>query len=138
MVGSAASMVGGKPRSRRVWVVMGPMEARVMLGGRVRLADSRRLKRLVAVELLVKVMASGWVAGEAKSSRSAEMDSGGVLVAVGVGDGDVSARGGEGFGEDVAGLLGSDEEHGGGIHLWWCGLGGSGLRRGTRRCSARG
>ena len=59
MVGSAASMVGEWPKSRRVLLVMGPMEARAVLGGRVRLMASRRLKKLVAVEALVKVMASG-------------------------------------------------------------------------------
>ena len=58
MVGSGASRVGGWPRSRRVWEVMGPMEARVMVGGRVRLAASRRAMRLRAMEALVKVMAS--------------------------------------------------------------------------------
>src|SRR5713226_325333 len=42
MVGSGASRVGGWPRSRRVWEVMGPMVARVMVGGRARLAASRR------------------------------------------------------------------------------------------------
>ena len=38
---------------------MGPMDARRMPGGRVRLAVSRREMRLRAVEALVKVMASG-------------------------------------------------------------------------------
>jgi len=59
MVGSGASMVGSWPRSRRVWLVMGPMEASVMPGGRVRFAASRSAQRLRAVEALVKVMASG-------------------------------------------------------------------------------
>ena len=38
---------------------MGPIEARVILGGRVRLAASKSAQRLRAVEALVKVMASG-------------------------------------------------------------------------------
>ncbi len=41
------------------------------------------------------------------------MESGGRLGAVGVGDGDGGSGGGEGLREDVAGLLGSDEEHAG-------------------------
>src|SRR5579871_5865138 len=35
MVGSGASRVGGWPRSRRVWLVMGPMAPSLMVGGRV-------------------------------------------------------------------------------------------------------
>src|ERR1700677_1222453 len=69
MVGSGASTVGSWPRSRRVWLVIGPMEARTMLGGRVRLAASRRAKRLRAVEALVKVMARGWFVGGRKGDR---------------------------------------------------------------------
>ena len=52
-------MMGTWPRSRRVWLVMGPIEASAMFGGSVRLAASRRANRLRAVEALVKVMASG-------------------------------------------------------------------------------
>jgi hypothetical protein len=59
MVGVSASMVGSWPRSRRASLVMGPMEAKVMFGGRVRFAASRRATRLRAVEAEVKVMASG-------------------------------------------------------------------------------
>ena len=54
MVASAASMVGGWPRSRRASLVMGPMEARVMLGGRMRLAVSSNAMRFRAVDALVK------------------------------------------------------------------------------------
>jgi hypothetical protein len=46
-------------RVRRVWLVMGPIEASVTLGGRVTLAASRSANRLRAVEALVKVIASG-------------------------------------------------------------------------------
>ena len=44
---------------RRASLVMGPMEANVIFGGRVRLAASSRAQRLRAVDALVKVMASG-------------------------------------------------------------------------------
>ena len=53
MVGSAASRVGVRPRSRRVAEVMGPIEARVTPAGRVRLAASSRVTRLRAVLKLV-------------------------------------------------------------------------------------
>src|SRR5260370_27151668 len=66
MVGSGASRVGGWPRSRRVWEVMGPMVARVMVGGRGRLAASRRAMRLRAGEALGKGVASGGGAGGAR------------------------------------------------------------------------
>ncbi len=59
MVGWAASAWGGRPRSRRVCVVMGPMEMRLISGGSVSPANSSNASRLVAVELLVKVIASG-------------------------------------------------------------------------------
>ncbi len=44
---------------RRVAEVMGPMEARRMWGGRVRLAASSKEKRFETVEELVNVMAFG-------------------------------------------------------------------------------
>ena len=57
---------------------------------------------------------------------------GGELVAVGVGDGEGGSGGGEGFGEVVAGLFGSDEEHVGGFG--W--LGGALRVRASARDSA--
>ena len=80
MVGVGASMVGGWPRSRRVWLVMGPMEARTMSGGSVRLAACIRAMRLRAVDALVKVMASGWCSDELKRCWRAGMDSAGMLL----------------------------------------------------------
>src|ERR1700722_1865881 len=59
MVGARASTVGARPRSRRDWLVTGPIEARTMPEGRVRLAASKRATRLRAVDALVKVMAWG-------------------------------------------------------------------------------
>jgi hypothetical protein len=59
MVGSEDSVWGGRLLSRRVWLVMGPMEMRGMLRGRDSPAAARSASRLVTVEELVKVMASG-------------------------------------------------------------------------------
>ena len=65
---------------QRVWVVMGPMEARRICGGRVRLADFNRAKRFSAVEELVKVMASGWFLGSLKRVRIWSMEASGMMV----------------------------------------------------------
>ena len=50
---------GGRPRSRMVWEVTGPMLARTVAGGICRPAASRRAARFWAVLAEVKVMASG-------------------------------------------------------------------------------
>jgi len=88
---------------------MGPMEARRICGGRVRLADFNRAKRFSAVEELVKVIFG--VGEEGSDLVDGIWRDGG---AVGGGDGDVGSGGAEGFGEVVAGLLGTDEEKAGG------------------------
>ena len=58
MVGSLASMVGLNPSSRRASDVMGPIEAKAIPEGRVKLARSSNAVRLRAVDALVKVIAS--------------------------------------------------------------------------------
>ncbi len=123
IVGSGASMVGGWPRSCRVWEVMGPIEARVMPGGRVRFGGIEECDEVAGGGGAGEgdgVWVVGWGGEELLEGRDGV---GGRLVAVGVGDGEMGSSGGEGFGEDVAGLFGSDEEH---VGAWGVGCEGFG------------
>ena len=72
---------------------MGPMEARTTLAGRLRPAASSRATRLVAVEALVKVMASGQLAGIAEEGSDGLERRRRDAVTVGCGDGDLAAGG---------------------------------------------
>ena len=106
---------------------MGPMEMRGISGGRVRLAVSSNAIRFVAVELLVKVMASGHRSRVEKRLRMASMESAGTIVAVDGGDGDVGSGGAEGVGEELAGGFGAEEEEAGGGAVWLVGVGEEGF-----------
>lgn len=80
MVGEVASVSGGRPSSRSVALVTGPMEMRSVLGGSTMPAAERSGGRWLAVEELVKVTASGKDPGALKLRRSASTDVSGMTV----------------------------------------------------------